>query len=76
MKTGPEKGKCLMGKIRSDTRFEAPLKDMFKSLDKCTVGSGNIGIGIWFSMKERVQILMSLLLQKMHILMKLVVVWC
>ena len=49
VKTGPEKGKCLMGKIRTDTRFEKPLKDMFESLEMCTVGSDDVGIGIWFS---------------------------
>ena len=49
VKTGIEKGKCLMGKIRTDTKFEKPLNDMFKSLETCTVGSGNVGIGIWFS---------------------------
>ena len=52
VKSGPNKGGCLMGGkggIRTDTRFEAPLRSAFESVKDCYVDGNSVGVIAWYS---------------------------
>ena len=52
VKYGADKGRCLMGGrggIRTDTRFEAPLRCALESVKDCVEGGNSVGVIAWYS---------------------------